>query len=258
MEEGDSAPSGLISQDGTASPKRKGRGRWPLLAVCLIVLGILLCRTPSFRQKVVVFSGHFGRWSIPLARWAIHHDPDGMVQFAGSQTLQTLGKDALPTLLNCLKDDDAQVRAEAAQDIGLLSAADAADSVAPLTELLSDSDARVRTEVVATLGKVAGDSEAAIDGIIQATTDSDATVRWKAVEGIGRTRLKASLAVPLLTKLLHDENESVRSSAVEALSAYGAEAHDAIPEIEAMQADPSAEVRGEAMEALGRLRPGNP
>jgi hypothetical protein len=98
----------------------------------------------------------------------------------------TPGAEVIDPLLNALRDPDAQVREKAA--IGLAFRRDPR-IVDPLLTAITDSDAQVREKAAIALG-ASGDARA-VDALATATKDPDSQVREKAVAGLvllGKTR----------------------------------------------------------------------
>ena len=91
----------------------------------------------------------------------------------------TPGADVIDPLLSALKDPDAQVREKAA--IGLVFRRDPR-IVEPLLNAMEDHDAQVREKAAIALG--ASGDERAITALTKATKDPDSQVREKAVAGL--------------------------------------------------------------------------
>jgi HEAT repeat protein len=98
-----------------------------------------------------------------------------------------------------------------------LGALDASEAVPALVEALKDSEAEVREQVAWALGAI-GDRRA-VDGLIGALADSAPGVRRQAAWALGA--IGDRRAVSALTKALKDADASVRKQAAWALGAIG-------------------------------------
>jgi hypothetical protein len=125
---------------------------------------------------------------------------------------ETRDKEALPGLIEALKDTDTngRVRGSAAQALGEIG-----DKVAvpELIEALKDTNDSVRSGAAEALGKI-GD-KVAVPELIEALKDTNDSVRSGAAEALGKIGDK--VAVPELIEALKDTNDSVRGSAAQAL-----------------------------------------
>ena len=143
---------------------------------------------------------------------------------------------AIPALINCLKDPDAQVRAAAAMAmVPVMSGAgttetgnnDVHAAVSALREGLKDSQAPTRAVVANALGMIAmtwSGSTGAIDlaeineSLIDSARDRDAEVRMTAIRGLGGISPKVTDAPPnVLVAALEDGSEKIRGEAAQAL-----------------------------------------
>lgn len=182
---------------------------------------------------------------------------------------------AVPLLIDALADAETQVRAQAAEALGDLQAADA---VPALTVLLRDGESAVRLRAVRALREI-GDERAA-PSARALLGDSDARVRaeaalalaWLGDREVGpdlaqalrvnnpgvRDRVPDALArvdpagvAPALLDLLTADDAEVRAKAVLALGKIGAK--EAAAQVTRCLEDPSPEVRAGALEALAGL-----
>ena len=120
-------------------------------------------------------------------------------------------KEQVPSLIKLLKNKDAKVRANAADDlgqVGAIRALDAETAVVPLKDALRDKEPNVRRAAAAALGKL---------------------------------RLEPRVVVPELAKRLDDGSPTVIQAAAVALGAYGAEAQEALPALQKAQKNAGAD-----------------
>ncbi len=207
--------------------------------------------------------------------------PDVNDRIYAAQELGEIGsaaKDAVPSLIKALKDEDEVVRicaAEALRRIGELKA-----QVSTLIELLKGSNKYVCSLAAETLGKLGRAAKKAVPELREALKDKDEKVRRvaaKALAGIGQAAKKAIPdlvatlkdkdrevcqnaamalaaiglpAVAALIEVLKNEDERVRRAAIKALANMGWEAKDAIPDLIEALKDKNEEVAMQALRAL--------
>ena len=140
--------------------------------------------------------------------------------------LATLGKDAIPPLLDALNSDDPAIRERAALALaGMVSPPKEALPV--FIELLKE---RTKNPVGDAFGAAVG-----ISGFAAERRDS-ATVR-RLVAGLGRFRGDAAEAVPVLVPLLKDRSSDLRIVTAQALAKLGQTARPAVPALREVAAD---------------------
>jgi HEAT repeat protein len=131
-----------------------------------------------------------------------------------ASALVAIGKPAYEPLTKALRAPVWIARKNAAWALGAL---DSSEAVPALIEALKDSDAGVREQVAWALGAI-GDRRA-VDGLIVALGDSAPGVRKQAAWALGA--LDDRRAVTALTKSLKDPDAGVRKQAAWALGAIG-------------------------------------
>lgn len=150
-----------------------------------------------------------------------------------ARTLGVLGDtQAIPTLVQCLRDEDIDVSIDAAEALGRIGE----PSVVPalLESFTHDPDGEVKTAVVEALGKIEGkDVIAPLLEVAKSCPDNIAwddgnqwNVWWdmqlEAVKALGRKRVTE--AVPILSAILTDEeNQDIESEVLAALALIGGE-----------------------------------
>ncbi|RMB62180.1 HEAT repeat domain-containing protein [Tessaracoccus antarcticus] len=113
-------------------------------------------------SKAAQVLGRFGGHAALTALVGILGDGPDVVGDAVVAALEEVGPSAVAPLVARLGDPAALVRSRAAEALGLVGVADAAEHLAPLVH---DDDPSVRFEAIVALGQLAGDAaEAAIEG----------------------------------------------------------------------------------------------
>lgn len=161
-----------------------------------------------------------------------------------SFSVSLIGCSRTDRLIRQLKHEDANVRAEAAEALGVRKDPQA---VEPLLAALKDKDPEVRRRAAGALREI-GDPQA-VEPLLAALKDEDAGVRWEAA--VAQWEIKDPRAVEPLLAALKDEEEDVRIEAKRALVNMGA------PAVEALLAalkDKDWRVRRGAARALGEIK----
>ncbi len=158
---------------------------------------------------------------------------------------ETREKEAVPGLIEALKDTNEWVRSSAAEALGEIG-----DKVAvpELIEALKDTNEWVRISAAQALGET-GD-KVAVSELIEALKDTDDSVRSSAAGALGKIGDK--VAVPELIEALKDTSSSVRGGAAQALGKIGNKV--AVPGLIETQKDTSDWVRSSAAEALRKIQ----
>ena len=163
-----------------------------------------------------------------------------------------VGEEDLPLLLTQLKDPDATVRAESADELRDLGRkAGAAEEI--LTELLGDKTPRARYSSASALLCINKENQKAVAVLAKGLTDSDATARRDAARAAGRSGPGAAPLIDKLALLLKDSNESTRVSALQAIALLGPIAASAAPAVVPLLDDTNLCI--DAADALGRIGP---
>jgi HEAT repeat protein len=136
----------------------------------------------------------------------------GALQRAAVAVLGWMGRrDSVPKLLSLLREEDMEEPVvDALRSIGR-------DAVPSLLERLADESVLVRRVAALVLGEFGrAEAEDALRDLLQ---DENGHVRGTAADSLGRIR--SAKAVPQLVRLLEDEYENVQESAIRALAAVG-------------------------------------
>jgi vesicle coat complex subunit len=142
--------------------------------------------------------------------------------------LRTIGKGAIPALVDAIKDSDVQMRRNA--ELVLIALAGGYD------------------------GEPKMDIREAIPALIKATDDKDSNVRAWAAHALAEIGPDAKDAVPALIKLLKDSDEGPRNDSCMALGDIGPVAIDALPALRNALNDPSKDVRQFAQRAIDKIQ----
>ena len=91
-------------------------------------------------------------------------------------------KNAVPALEEALKDEEAEVRAQAAQALAAIGE----EAVQPLTKALSDDNRQMRMGAALALGRMGRKAQAAAPALAEALEDRDISVRCHAAQALWR------------------------------------------------------------------------
>ena len=174
-------------------------------------------------------------------------DEDSEVRAQAAHSLGSIEDAAAVPLLEKILHDDASegVRQQAAWALGMIRSEDA---VPALQAALSDPTAGVRQQAAWALGMI--ESDAAVPELRTVLSDGDASVRQQAAQALGK--IQSDAAVPEVLTALSDGDASVRRQAAWALGMIENEAAcEALGT--ALGGDEAAEVRAAAAWALGRI-----
>ena len=150
-----------------------------------------------------------------------------------ARTLGILGDmQAIPTLIQCLRDEDIDVSIDAAEALGRIGE----PSVVPalLESLTHDPDGEVKTAVVEALGKI--EEKDVIAPLLEVAKSCPNNIAWnegnqwnvwwdmqlEAVKALGRKRVTEAVPI-LLTILTDEENQDIESEVLTALALIGGE-----------------------------------
>lgn len=157
----------------------------------------------------------------------------------------------VPTLVKALVHEDARIRMEAAEELGLIGAP-AATAVPNLLKLSEqDADPVVRVETAKAVASIDPTNEAAIPMLVEALKDKTGKVRKRAAQCLGDLGPGAKSAVAVLIKAIKDPDPAVSWAAIDALGQIGPDANSAVPGL--VEALSDASTRGAAVDALGQI-----
>lgn len=140
--------------------------------------------------------------------------------------------------IGALKDRDAEVRHQAAKELGAMGP-EAGEAAAPaLAEALKDDDDLVRLNAALALFKMGPKAQAAAPELAATLKDRRSLIRLDAVLALHSMGARAKVALPALIEALKDDangefiwpiNKSVREMAARSLGRIGPDAREAIP-----------------------------
>lgn len=159
----------------------------------------------------------------------------------------------MPALTAGLRHEQAQVRREAATDLGLMGPP-AKEAIADLVKALQDADELVRVTAAAALLKIDATRKDALPVLMAGLQSKRAVVQRVTLESLGDLGPEAHAAVPALTEALQNSG-NLRWLAAEALGHIGPAAAPAVPRLIEVVKSKDPELRGAAIEALGRIGP---
>jgi HEAT repeat protein len=155
-----------------------------------------------------------------------------------------------PTIDAALRDvgsTDPKYRAMAAEALGGAPEDRAAEAALGLSTLIRDEDAEVRWNAAQALGLLGGPEAAA--ALVRAADDADRSVRIRVLDAL--CRLEHAGAEPIAARASEDPDVAVREASASALVRLaGARA---LPRLTVLATDPQAPVRAAAAAALGEF-----
>ena len=179
----------------------------------------------------------------------------GMVMAASANPSYLIGPGSidegdLPTLLEKLKSPDANIRAEAADDLRYLGRK-ASKATALLTPLLKDVSPRVRFSAAATLLQINPRDTQPLEILARGLASPDKAERRTAARAVGLSGIAAAPLVDKLAALLKDEDDAVQITALQALALLGPIAGSSAKDVTTLL--DNRELAVDAAEALGRM-----
>lgn len=255
---------------------------------------------PGIRRRIVSLLPRYrdrGDEITKAFRSALAKDADPRVREAAASAIPKLDRTTaitlIPDLAEALKDQATEVRAAAAQTIGILAQADAqialetipqltaalkdpseevrfqsayalsqlgssaAASAEALAEMyLTDREIRNRKEAAKALASIGPKAASVTEKLLKGLEDPHPEIRQSAAFALGRLQGEPDRALPALLRAARDPNVSVRCLAVHAIGAYGKSATHLIPElIDILRRDEVADVRLAAIEELASFGP---
>ena len=167
---------------------------------------------------------------------------------SGSANEDNSSNGNLSKYIDALKDENPNVRSNAADELGLLSEA-ASDAITELANILSDEYEPARLNAAYALGAI---GESAVPTLIEKLSDENGATRRMAAYALAAVGTPAVLA---LSEAMHHENEYVRIEAAYALAQIGSGAKSAVDVLIEKAKDTNAEVRRYIPEAFGAMGP---
>jgi HEAT repeat protein len=159
--------------------------------------------------------------------------------------------------LRALKNEEAEVRARAAEALGYLEVADP-QALQALREALRDEDPILRVGVASVLEHLGAIDPQALQALREALRDENPEVRVHAAGALGNLRATDPQTLQALRETLRDEDTIVRVRAAEALGDLGATDPETLQALREALRDDDDWVRDAAFSALWEIskRPG--
>jgi HEAT repeat protein len=128
------------------------------------------------------------------------------------------------------------------------------DAVPALIDLLKENDPQTRPTAADCLGNIGPAAKAAVPVLIQYINDSNRIVRWDTTINLGRIHMEPALVVPILMTNLTVSN-AILSTTIFALGQFGEQAKPAVPALLQFLNDDNQYVRSEATNSLQKIDP---
>jgi HEAT repeat protein len=172
-------------------------------------------------------------------------NPDPGVRQNVAYALGKVDDDNTDTLRQLLKDDDVQVKLNAAKAIGEYTSERAAPAVPELLACCNDPDGELKRAAMLSVVRLVGPkSKDAVPVLVKALDEKDQEVRRNAALALGNIGGEAGkAAVPVLREFLRDEDATVRRQGVVALRNIGENAKDAVDDLRLTLKDKDKDVR---------------
>src|SRR5262249_17516792 len=114
--------------------------------------------------------------------------------------------DDAPALVKALQHEDARMRLEAAEDLGLIGSAAAATVPALLKLSKQDADPVIRVEAAKAVANIDPQNETAIPMLVEALKHKSGRVRKRAAECLGDLGPGAKSAIAALVQVISDSD----------------------------------------------------
>jgi HEAT repeat protein len=155
-------------------------------------------------------------------------------------------------LISALKDDDKDVRLNAARVLGRIGKK-AEPAINVLISTLKDDRKDVRSSAAYALGEIGTKSEPVIKGLISTLKDDDKDVRLNATYALVQIGIKSEPVIKRLIGALKDDDKDIRLNAARVLGRIGKKAESAVPELVNALQDKDSRVRYIATDTLVRI-----
>jgi HEAT repeat protein len=186
-------------------------------------------------------------------------DADGRLREAAADALGGIDpkvKEAAPALQKSLGDDEAGVRLAAARALFSIQGIEAAMVIPVMTRALKDDDPDMRRDAAALIGDFGAAAKDSVPALIASLKDPDGGVRSAAAWAIARITggQATQKAIDVMIAALKDKEPRARQDAARLLGDVGPDARSAIPALNEAMEDPNDEVRKAATDALGKVQ----
>lgn len=180
-------------------------------------------------------------------------DPDLTVSFAAAQALGNIGEKALPALKRSLLNPEGKHPENALVALRLIGAS----AVPELTEVLSQPNSKFKVGAAEVLGKIGPNARSAVPELIKALKSPNNYLRTIAAEALGKIGADSKTAIPVLAEMLKDPNEFIRQRAAETISVLaGPDSAELTPDLIKALSDSNSWVRRYSAHTLGKIGAG--
>lgn len=178
-------------------------------------------------------------------------NPNEAAALNASYTLGSCGAEAVPALVDALKDTE---NGDRSRNAGYGFSSLGKPAVAALLDLCKDPNPQIRSRAIDVIGDIGLSASETVSDLIALLKDEDEDVRARAAESLGTVNQTNTEAVrPLAEILATDESDFVRRNAALSLARLGSYAEAAIPELADAMRDGNHYVRGFAVHGLYRI-----
>ncbi|HEY9296801.1 MAG TPA: HEAT repeat domain-containing protein [Phormidium sp.] len=151
-------------------------------------------------------------------------NPNKLDRLETVKELRKMGSSAIPALIAALQEK--QIRGGAAFALGAIGA-EAKTAIPQLIELLKDEDEQVRLDAAVALRRI---GSPAVSALVEALKDQNLLVRRGATFALAGIGAEAKSTIPVLIEMLSDNDEQTRLNASIALRGIGTTATPALTE----------------------------
>jgi HEAT repeat protein len=186
-------------------------------------------------------------------------DQDKDVRIAAINALAGIDpkvKEAVTALTKALGEEDVEVRLAAVQALLAIQGAEAKEPIAALRDLLSHKESSARRDAASALGDLGVAAKGILPDLAHLLKDPDGGVRSAAAYAVARIKSAEAVraSVEIMLPGLGDKEVRVRQEAARFLGQLGPDAKAAIPALTKALRDEDEEVSKAAIEALGKIQ----
>ncbi len=181
-------------------------------------------------------------------------DESVLVRNAASRALASIGyydPRAIEYFVNIIRDGQYWEVYNAAQALEKFGP----DAVPPLVDILKNSGDHPREHAARALGLMGKNAVPAIPALIDAMNNEAQYVGSKAITSLGQICARPDLSVPALISAMASENMSFKYNAAQALKCFGPDAIEALPALKIALDDYYGRIRVDSAMAIYRIAP---
>ncbi len=219
------------------------------------LVGAMSSRDPATRRGVVELLRDKGRAAVPALCRALR-DENVEVRKEAAFSLSWIRSEAATAtgaLAQALEDADDEVREASAAALASIGP-DAKDAVPSLVKVLPETKWRFRIAAARALGKI-GVAEGVVPALLRTLEDKSIPARDVAASALGEIGSAASIAATALVTTLREDDAAGQRAAAMALGQIGCRSTDVEKALASALSSPDREVRWNAARSLGNLAP---